>query len=385
MRPFTSILILHALCLAHAAHIPRIIELNHDRNAPSGLETGSAPKSHPQDSSAVLVYGSLSKENHCKHIDQLDCRTHKRQIHNADYSTSQKPAPQSNNSSSTAAPAHSDESPKATDHDAHHADKRHLANSRPQHPNLHLKQSAPVHSGSRPVPGELSSRGRPADYGGFWHPSRDVASTPPVQRSVAPADLEQPDVAKLAASRIFPLSPAMPKRAAPPSAPGSPADSPVEVSATPDAPGPLSKLVPENAAPDTTSTPKNSKRATLSSPSGAPSTPNLLSLAPAHGDALHPPAVPPKTPQGVTPSAPKTPKRSTPGFDDEVLPVNVPTPRSFTRAILKDSDAAVVPEPKVEEPKLPLVRRWIDARMPRDATKVAEERKMKKTKLPTRH
>ncbi|KAJ8076224.1 hypothetical protein PM082_000643 [Marasmius tenuissimus] len=410
MRPFTSIFILHALCLAHAAHIPRnIIELNHDRNALSGLKATSAPKSNSQDNSAALVHVSVSEGSHGKHVDQLDRLTHKRQIHNADYSTSQKPVPQSNNSSSTAAPAHSDESPKATDHDAHHADKRHLANSRPQHPNLHLKQSAPVHSGSLPASGELSSRGWPAAHGGFWHPSRDVAPAPPGPRSVAPAGPEQPDVVGTVSKPVAihgsppsPSTPKMPKRAAPPSPPSSPTNTPAKVPATPDAPGPLSKLVPGNAAPDTTSTPKNPKRATPPSPPGTPSTPNLLSLASAHGDAPpagDAPAVLPKTPQSVTPSAPKTPKRSTPGFEDKVLPVNVPAPRSFTRrwastlerlwfgtrAISKDSDAAVVTEPKVEEPKLPLVRKWIDVRMPRDATKVVGGRKMKKIKLPTRH
>ncbi|KAF9264109.1 hypothetical protein L218DRAFT_958530 [Marasmius fiardii PR-910] len=122
MRPFTSIVILHALCLIYAAHIPR------------GPNTTTG-----------------------RGLDQ------KRQIHNADYSTSQKPNMQKSDSNSTTTAAaesssvHSSTEPSQEEHHKREAHRFFAPNEtepemryhRSRSSKKHIMQTAPVRSHPR--------------------------------------------------------------------------------------------------------------------------------------------------------------------------------------------------------------------------------------------
>ena len=357
MRLVTSIIILHTLCLARAAHLPRNFVAVDRNKALSPLGAISAPDSELKDNPREIMRVSASKGHHNNHISVQDQVAKKRQIHNADYSTSQRQAPPSDNSNSTTSEHSPDKSPKSSEHDVHHIDKRHSPSSHSKNLYWHAKQSAPVHSGPRSIQGDPFPRDWSTSRGGFWHSHRDEASASPAPPSApaspalvskpapghgVPAALDQPDTHK---------------RASPPA--GSPAPA-----SLPKAPAPVSftlvtKVVPAGNTPRVPGTVKTPKRVAPSPLPGVPSRPGLLPAFPAS----------PKAPRIGIP-APKAPERST--RDTKAV--------FDSRAISKDSSVTIGTQPKIEKVKevKPPVRRWIDARMYKGSVTPVGGRKMKK-------
>ncbi|KAL0577492.1 hypothetical protein V5O48_004477 [Marasmius crinis-equi] len=318
MRPFTSILILNALYLIHAAHIPRkFLDLDqHDHNREATSVSGSNLK-HMN-----LLHVSASTKDHHEHI-AVGHIAQKRQIHNADYSTSQKPSPQQDsNSNSTTAAATSKTSPDHTAKDVSPVDHGKRAPSSLEK----LHQSSPVHPGPRSVPEPLSDEdvleerdmpaspasppadapANPASAASQVLASAGAPAAPAVpkadKRGVPPMPNAPSMAAEIVPAGVVPASPKAGKRAAPP---------------TPDVPGMATKLVPAGVVP---AAPGADKRA-------APPTPGVPAMT---GNLV---------PAGVAPVPPKTDKRAappTPGLPDaaaKLLPAGVAPPKTAKRAV----------------------------------------------------
>ncbi|KAG7098387.1 hypothetical protein E1B28_000345 [Marasmius oreades] len=320
MRPLTSIVILHALCFVYAAHLG---ELSHGRVSDRNIK--AVPDLKPP---TPLI--SNSNTNDTDHAQT-------RQIHNADYSTSQKPATQNSDSNSTTPAESSSPHPsKDSSQDEHQKREphRHLTPSEKEagfSSQSRAVQSAPIHPGPRSMGfvHALSGRAFAANTGGSRAvSSRPVASppaeSPTLKQSEAPGMLEQM------------VSSAPHKR-----------DAPLD---------PLDALISPPAA----------KRASPPASSSTPSSP-LVSLPP----AFTPPPLPSGAPHSMTPKRDVTTlsetllSRWTSAFNNRAVSLDTPQPIASKQIFVPGSPR--------------FARRWLEIRR---ELRADGGRKMKKIRKP---